>query len=122
MATVIYMSTSFGCGPLCTANTAEILIRWKLPAAVGAEHLLGSIRNACGLIDWLPIRLRNGYLVDRSFLFIRMCHPPTEQECHWNQEQDRQTVYIATHKIDVSHKMRKGDEDAENTRQEPQPV
>ena len=78
------MPTSFGCRALCTASTAEILIRRKFPAAASAENLLGSTRNAGSLIALLPIRLCSRHLVDRSFLFIRMCQPPAQQEHHQN--------------------------------------
>ena len=130
MVALLRMITSFDCGTLCTAGTAEILIRRKLPAAAGAENLLicsirfgpklfwtsgtaactkqlirqqfpaavdadyflSSIKSANALIDRLSIRLRNGHLIDRSFLFIRMRQPPAQKERHRNQEQDRQTV------------------------------
>ena len=130
MTAVLCMPTCFIYRALCPAGTAKILIRRKLPAAAGAEHLLfcmirfspklfwtsgtaactkqlirqqfpaavdadyflSSIKSANALIDRLSIRLRNGHLIDRSFLFIRMRQPPAQKERHRNQEQDRQTV------------------------------
>ena len=130
MTAVLCMPTCFIYRALCPAGTAKILIRWKLPAAAGAEHLLfcmirfspklfwtsgtaactkqlirqqfpaavdadyflSSIKSANALIDRLSIRLRDGHLIDRFLLFIRMCQPPAQKERHRNQKQDRQTV------------------------------
>ena len=122
MTAVLCMPTCFIYRALCPAGTAKILIRRKLPAAAGAEHLLfcmirfspklfrtsgtaactkqlirqqfpaavdadyflSSIKSANALIDRLSIRLCYGHLIDRFLLFIRMCQPPAQQECHRN--------------------------------------
>ena len=75
-----------------TAACAKHLVRQQFPAAARAVYFLSNIKSTNALIDRLSIRLRNGHLIDRSFLFIRMRQPPAQKERHRNQEQDRQTV------------------------------
>ena len=52
MAAVHCMPTCFICRALCTAGTAEILIRRKLPAAAGAEHLLFCMIRFSSKLFW----------------------------------------------------------------------
>ena len=74
------------------AACAKDLARPQFTAAVDADSFLRSIKSANVLINRLSIRLCNGHLIDRSFLFIRMRQPPAQKERHRNLEQVRETV------------------------------